>query len=61
VLGGPAAGKSTQCEKLKEEFGFTHISIGELLRAETKKGTREGVAIAGILKQGGLVPYELTV
>jgi len=37
LLGGPASGKGTQCEKLIEEFGYTHISTGDLIRAEIKK------------------------
>lgn len=37
VLGGPASGKGTQCEKMVEEFGYTHISTGDLLRAEMQK------------------------
>jgi adenylate kinase family enzyme len=32
VMGGPGAGKGTQCEKLREVFGFRHISTGNLLR-----------------------------
>ena len=34
VLGGPAAGKGTQCIKLSNEYGMKHISAGELLREE---------------------------
>jgi len=37
VLGGPASGKGTQCAKLVEEFGYTHISTGDLFRAEVQK------------------------
>ena len=37
VLGGPASGKGTQCAKLVEEFGYTHISTGDLFRAEVAK------------------------
>jgi len=37
VLGGPASGKGTQCSKLVEEFGYTHISTGDLFRAEVAK------------------------
>ena len=37
VLGGPASGKGTQCAKLVEEFGCTHISTGDLFRAEVAK------------------------
>ncbi|KAF9601356.1 hypothetical protein IFM89_019088 [Coptis chinensis] len=32
VLGGPGSGKGTQCEKIVETFGFTHLSAGDLLR-----------------------------
>ena len=28
VLGGPGSGKGTQCEKLRERFGFVHLSVG---------------------------------
>jgi len=37
ILGGPASGKGTQCAKLVEEFGYTHISTGDLFRAEKEK------------------------
>ena len=39
VIGGPASGKGTQCAKLVEEFGYTHISVGDLMRAEIAKVT----------------------
>ena len=31
VLGGPGAGKSTQCAKLVEDYNFVHLSAGDLL------------------------------
>jgi dephospho-CoA kinase len=37
VVGGPGSGKGTQCAKLVEEFGYTHISTGDLMRVEMKK------------------------
>ncbi len=37
MIGGPASGKGTQCAKLVEEFGYTHISTGDLMRAEKEK------------------------
>lgn len=37
LTGGPASGKGTQCAKLVEEFGYTHISTGDLMRAEKDK------------------------
>jgi adenylate kinase family enzyme len=60
-LGGPASGKGTQCEKIVEEFGYTHISTGDLMRAEMGKGTKLGEEINKIVTDGGLVPYETTV
>lgn len=35
-LGGPASGKGTQCAKLAEEFGYKHISTGDLMRSEVE-------------------------
>jgi adenylate kinase family enzyme len=46
---------------LVEEFGYTHISTGDLMRLEQERGTRDGERIGKIMKEGGLVPYELTV
>ena len=44
-----------------EEFGFTHISTGDLMRVEIQKGTKEGEVIKKIVADGGLVPFEMTV
>lgn len=40
--GGPGSGKGTQCAKIVEEYGFTHLSAGDLLRAEIKSGSEFG-------------------
>lgn len=61
ILGGPASGKGTQCAKLVEEFGYRHLSAGDLLRIEMDKGTREGEKIKKLMAQGALVPQEVTV
>jgi len=34
VLGGPGAGKGTQSQLLAKEYGFIHLSAGDLLREE---------------------------
>ena len=44
VLGGPASGKGTQCEKMVEEFGYTHISTGDLMRKEMEKVSYSSLA-----------------
>lgn len=35
VLGGPGSGKGTQCEKLAQKYGFTHLSVEDLIQNET--------------------------
>jgi adenylate kinase family enzyme len=59
--GGPASGKGTQCDKLVEEFGYTHISVGDLVREEIKRGTKQGEQIKKFSDAGNLVPDELVV
>lgn len=48
VVGGPGAGKGTQCAKIKETFGFEHYSTGDLLRAEVATGSDIGLEIKKI-------------
>ena len=38
VLGGPGAGKGTMCSKLVADYGFVHLSAGDLLRAARAAG-----------------------
>eukprot|EP01083_Nonionella_stella_P178708 632129_1 len=63
VLGGPGAGKGTQCANIVRDYGFVHLSAGELLRREMKtEGSPNGELIRGVMKDGGkIVPVEITV
>lgn len=62
VLGGPGAGKGTQCSRLVKEHGFTHLSAGDLLRAEQQRpGSQFGDLIRDYIKNGLIVPMEVTV
>lgn len=62
VLGGPGAGKGTQCANLVRDYGFTHLSAGDLLRAEQERpGSEFGELIKGYIKDGAIVPMEVTV
>lgn len=62
VLGGPGAGKGTQCARLVRDYGFTHLSAGDLLRAEQDRpGSQYGALIQDCIKNGAIVPMEVTV
>ncbi|KAH9817638.1 adenylate kinase-domain-containing protein [Melampsora americana] len=62
VLGGPGAGKGTQCAKLVSDYGFIHLSAGDLLRAEQKReGSEFGILIQNHIQEGKIVPMTITV
>lgn len=62
VLGGPGAGKGTQCSKIIENYNYTHLSAGDLLRAErAREGSECGQLIANYIKEGKIVPVEITI
>lgn len=61
LMGCPGAGKGTQSAKLKEKFNLTHISTGDVLRAEMASGSALGKQVAGLINQGNLVPDELMI
>ncbi|KAI3511272.1 hypothetical protein L2E82_29415 [Cichorium intybus] len=61
VLGGPGSGKGTQCANIVEHFGYTHLSAGDLLRAEIKSGSKNGTMIQNMISEGIIVPSEVTI
>ncbi|XP_063685038.1 UMP-CMP kinase-like isoform X1 [Bolinopsis microptera] len=61
VLGPPGAGKGTQCTRIKDSFGYIHLSAGDLLRAEQKAGSEDGELIKDFIKEGKIVPIEITI
>ncbi|KAI0012102.1 UMP-CMP kinase [Xylariaceae sp. FL0662B] len=62
VLGGPGAGKGTQSERLVRDYGYTHLSAGDLLRAEQARPDSEyGELIKEHIKNGQIVPMEVTI
>uniref|UniRef100_A0A0D9WN14 Chalcone--flavanone isomerase n=1 Tax=Leersia perrieri TaxID=77586 RepID=A0A0D9WN14_9ORYZ len=52
--------KGTQCSNIVEHFGFTHLSAGDLLRQEIKSGSENGAMIDTVIKEGKIVPSEVT-
>ncbi|XP_065871185.1 UMP-CMP kinase [Euphorbia lathyris] len=61
VLGGPGSGKGTQCLKIAENFGLTHLSAGDLLRRELLSDSEYGAMILKTIQEGKIVPSEVTV
>ncbi len=62
VLGGPGAGKGTQCERLVKMFDYVHLSAGDLLREERgSKDSAVGDIIRRNIREGTIVPMEITI
>ena len=62
VLGGPGAGKGTQCARLVKDHGYVHLSAGDLLRQEQERpGSKVGALIKEYIKEGQIVPQEVTI
>jgi len=59
--GAPGSGKGTQCEKLVTEFGFHHLSTGDLLRDAIKANTDLGKQANAYMEKGELVPDALVI
>jgi len=61
IFGAPGSGKGTQSDKLIEKYGLEHISTGDVLRAEIKKGTPLGQTAQQFIDKGQLIPDDLMV
>lgn len=56
ITGPPYSGKGTQCEILKDELKFEHISTGDRCRLEKQNGTEIGKIMSQYEEKGNLVP-----
>ncbi len=61
LLGPPGAGKGTQCKRLAEKYDISHLSSGDILRAERAEGTELGKKAQSYMDSGGLVPDDLII
>ena len=53
LLGGPGSGKGTQSSNLVRDYGFIHLSAGDLLRAEqVREGSQYGDLIKTYIREG---------
>lgn len=44
-----------------QEFGFVHLSAGELLRNARNSNSADGQLISDYIKEGLIVPVEITI
>jgi adenylate kinase len=61
IFGPPGSGKGTQSVRLAEKFNLTHLSTGDMLRAEIAAGTELGKKMSSIMSKGELVPDAVVI
>lgn len=61
LCGAPGCGKGTQSDYIVEKYGLTHLSTGELMRAEVASGSELGKLIFSYTGNGQLVPDDVTI
>lgn len=61
LLGAPGSGKGTQAENIVNAYGITHLSTGDMFRAEVANETPLGLKVKEIMASGDLVSDEITL
>jgi adenylate kinase len=61
LLGAPGVGKGTQAKRLAAEFGWAHISTGDILREAMRDRSALGEKVKSIVERGDLVPDEVMI
>ena len=59
IFGAPGSGKGTYSEAIVERYGMGHISTGDVLRGEIKKGSEVGKMAKELIDKGQLIPDDL--
>ena len=61
MFGAPGSGKGTQSEVLIKTYGLFHISTGDVLRDNIKRGTELGATAKAYMDKGQLIPDDLMI
>lgn len=61
LFGAPGCGKGTQAQRLKVRYGIDHVSTGEVIRGEIRRGTELGRSMESYIAQGKLAPDEIVI
>ena len=59
LLAVQGAGKGTLAKKLKEKYGYAHISTGDILRERASVGDELGYELKSMMDNGQLVPNDI--
>jgi len=61
LMGAPGAGKGTHAADLSKKYDIPHISTGDILREEVKKGTELGKLAKSYMDSGKLLPDDVII
>ena len=61
LFGAPGCGKGTQAQRLKAHYGIEHVSTGEVIRYEIRRGTDLGRSMESYIRAGKLAPDEIVI
>lgn len=61
IFGPPGSGKGTQSDFIIDKYKLTHISTGDVLRAQICAKSPLGIEAKGYINQGKLVPDSLII
>lgn len=61
LLGPPGAGKGTQSDYLRDQYGLTKLATGDMLRGAVAKGTELGKQAEAIMAKGALVSDDVMI
>lgn len=58
-IGPPGVGKGTYAAAVSQRFGIPHVSTGDMIREEIKRGSELGRKLKEYVEKGALVPDEV--